>query len=49
MAEYKVILTHTEVIYVEAENESEAIHKAYAEAENNCFWDEVDIEEIEED
>ena len=49
MKNYKVTLIHTEVIYVEDDNENNALHKAYSEAETNCFWDEVNIEEVEED
>lgn len=49
MAEYKVTLSLNEVVYVDAENESEALRKAYAAAEHNVVWDEADIEEIEAD
>lgn len=48
MKKFKVTLVHTEVIEVdEAENESEAISKAYKMAEHNCVWDEVEVEEME--
>ena len=50
MANYKVTLTHTEVIEVEAQNESEAIAKAYAAAEaQQVVWDEGEVEEIGEE
>ena len=47
MAEYKVTLSLNEVIYVDAENESEALKKAYAASEHNVVWDEADIEDLE--
>ena len=49
MSRYVVTLSHNEVIEVEADNENEAVHKAYKQAEANCFWHEVDVEEIEEE
>lgn len=48
MAQYVVMLSHNEIIEVEADNENEAIHKAYSMAEVNCVWDEVNVEETEE-
>ena len=47
MKYYKVTLSHTEVIEVDADNENDALHKAYSMAEANCVWDECDIEEFE--
>lgn len=49
MSRFVVTLSHNEVIEVEADNENEAVHKAYEQAEVDCFWDESDVEEIEED
>ena len=49
MARYIVMLTHNEEIEVEANSESDALHKAYSMAEANCFWDEINIEEVEEE
>jgi len=45
---YVVTLTHTEIIEVDAENETDAAHKAYRMADAQCVWDEVDIEETDE-
>lgn len=45
MKKYKVYLTHYENMEVEAENESEALTKAYKMAETDCFWDEAEVEE----
>ena len=44
-----VTLSHNEMIEVEANNEHEAVYKAYAQAEVNCVWDEVDVEELEDE
>lgn len=49
MTRYMVTLTHNEMIEVEANNENEAVYKAYAQAEANCVWDEVDVEELEDE
>lgn len=49
MKEYIVTLSHNEVINIEANTENEAIHKAYNLADYQGVWDEVEIEEIEDE
>lgn len=46
MKTYTVTLTHTEVITVEAENEEDALEKAYSEAEYECYWNEFEINNL---
>ena len=49
MSKYVITLYHTEVVRVEADNEDEAIHKAYAQADSDYSWDGVDVEETEKE
>lgn len=48
---YIVTLTHTRNYEIEADSESEAISKAYNMARNNpvVYWDDVEVEEIDEE
>lgn len=45
---YKVTLTHTEVLYVEATDENDALQQAYEEAEYDCFWGDCEVESLKE-
>ena len=49
MARYIVMLTHNEEIEVEADSENDALHKAYNMTEADCFWDEINIEEVKDE
>ena len=45
---YKVTLTHTEVLYIGAVDENDALQQAYKEAEYDCFWGDCEVERLEE-
>lgn len=44
---FRVKLVHIEEVFVEAENEDDALRQAYREAEYNCFWEDCEVEILE--